>query len=1322
MSNQRSRSTRQTASRSSSNPPISATPHQEIVAASRINALLARIRVPITISSLSECVSSLWVALLEGLLETRLSAIIRIPDTHGSETSTLTRASRLQNAQAVIWALEQEILHIDLPHIKSENIVDGDSRTLIDLVTIIWEISQALESSSVRDSDNLDSLPAHSLQQQNVDTETNHSQHDDKAIMGLIEDISTIDSRDSVSFEKDSAEYPIHRTLLPPSVMAASILAPHMEKYVSHVKRNLQQTIDANNPNRVQKKKPAVVSKLMAGLSRPNPHLHKEGRSTYTSSRAFDVGKDQPTSNISRRERDDFSKKKDKIHRSTVHQQKQSKLASPDRQSSLDSSDLDFDSCGATVETSSTPAFKSANRIAKPGHKHIRFQSQTDQYHTPEILRVTKHDTPHTRALKLRRAILLRQKHTGARNRSPFIMQKKLQDMQRQHQQAMKNGIMASPFKQSPMSKEQSRNHDRNDVDYYEDRAVVDENFSSNLDKSYSKFKGDYVDGADPIKDQDLDGFGKRSRRQLFSDKSKPSRNDQTQFAKLSPPRQNIQAFEDCVRKTIPVVHSKFLTESQRESLWSSQLSTWTRALDDRLWTRKEKRKDQAALRHNAKVNLNEKVRRLKRMDQIHNSAQEQVERIADQRYFGEEKMVKGLLDEYIKAQRLAIIEERRLERDTQKKSNEQKKIKEMSRRKLYPFFHLGYCDQIDMLNEQLAETKREEALVKKVQNEEMRTLVREQKEHAKERIQQIKDKLDQDWGRALYEQEAADAIRRRIKFQLLRSRHEFISSHTVPNQIQSVSKQVPYYIHHRHSTMTDINSNVSLPLSVELSHNNSDTMNADSIQNVESKSLILATDCSADAPVVDSSQANPVELDMDIDESQPRAFVESGAYTDQDQFGNADDQEMQDADRQDRTGRSDDHSKDDDKEAANIMDLMHHQQESRFSHAAACAKDLDDDTLQSAFGSDIDDLEENMDDLGNDSDFHTTPQPTVPLADDDYNINDSENDDDVADSEDRAAQARDDDLDGESDDDEEFKASVAGRPNKVNPTGYTNISDASHPTGRSLRLQGKSPIKKIDMIAEIETASADYTRGASTSADEEDLNADILPGLGLDKEDAKKARELMQIARQDARKAQELTEDSFEKLYDLKMEELQLEISLITSGKHPECMQQLAEIETRKELRLRETADRLGYKISNCEAAYEAGIKLVQDSFLASHDLKCIRPDGSTAILARYSHCFLVPFFASKATTIHNRKRQRHADYSNGNVREDFEERVPTWARVVLRNRNNNQSSKPPGEIPAQVFLPNPCIGLDENEIEQDVLAMNSAIRGFLDVDNNQE
>ncbi|EGF79962.1 expressed protein [Batrachochytrium dendrobatidis JAM81] len=74
-------------------------------------------------------------------------------------------------------------------------------------------------------------------------------------------------------------------------------------------------------------------------------------------------------------------------------------------------------------------------------------------------------------------------------------------------------------------------------------------------------------------------------------------------------------------------------------------------------------------------------------MDQIHNSAQEQVERIADQRCFEEEKMVKGLLDEYIKAQRLAIIEERRLERDTQKKSNEQKKIKEMSRRKLYPFF-----------------------------------------------------------------------------------------------------------------------------------------------------------------------------------------------------------------------------------------------------------------------------------------------------------------------------------------------------------------------------------------------------------------------------------------------------------------------------------------------------------------------------------------------------------------------------------------------------------------------------------------------------------
>lgn len=86
------------------------------------------------IQDIADSVVSLWVALLEGLLEIRLSEIIRDPKT------AIFRLSRIRNAQIVIVTLETLVLKIQLPHITPTNIVDGDRETLENLSDIFWQL------------------------------------------------------------------------------------------------------------------------------------------------------------------------------------------------------------------------------------------------------------------------------------------------------------------------------------------------------------------------------------------------------------------------------------------------------------------------------------------------------------------------------------------------------------------------------------------------------------------------------------------------------------------------------------------------------------------------------------------------------------------------------------------------------------------------------------------------------------------------------------------------------------------------------------------------------------------------------------------------------------------------------------------------------------------------------------------------------------------------------------------------------------------------------------------------------------------------------
>ena len=90
-----------------------------------------------------------------------------------------------------------------------------------------------------------------------------------------------------------------------------------------------------------------------------------------------------------------------------------------------------------------------------------------------------------------------------------------------------------------------------------------------------------------------------------------------------------------------------------------------------------------------------------------------------------------------------------------------------------------------------------------------------------------------------------------------------------------------------------------------------------------------------------------------------------------------------------------------------------------------------------------------------------------------------------------------------------------------------------------------------------------------------------------------------MRDGKTEAKKARDYVEGSYDKLYELKFEELSIEESLIRNGTHPDYVQALADIESAKDEKLRESADRRRCTIQNCDFVFDCEVKLVFDTFL---------------------------------------------------------------------------------------------------------------------------
>ncbi|KAI8849025.1 hypothetical protein BC829DRAFT_392698 [Chytridium lagenaria] len=138
--------------------------------------------------------------------------------------------------------------------------------------------------------------------------------------------------------------------------------------------------------------------------------------------------------------------------------------------------------------------------------------------------------------------------------------------------------------------------------------------------------------------------------------------------------------------------------------------------------------------------------------------AEKDVEAVLRKRRMEEEKLVRDLYDAYLAEHRDALRHNSRLLKDelraAQQKERQKREAEEHYRR-----------DQLRMLEEELAGIKKEETIVVKAQAEEMRKVLREQKESARLNLMRVREKLRVDERDFDLKAIAAERIRGKLAF-----------------------------------------------------------------------------------------------------------------------------------------------------------------------------------------------------------------------------------------------------------------------------------------------------------------------------------------------------------------------------------------------------------------------------------------------------------------------------------------------------------------------------------------------------------------------------
>lgn len=112
----------------------------------KLNKVLKAINVPIQITSCEDCLSALWIPLVEGVLDIRLEEIQRSP---------VSDAERVENLNFLLKFLERA-LRVSLSHISAESLLQKEPMAVKHLTEIVYDLAEA---ASILKSTSSDTVP-----------------------------------------------------------------------------------------------------------------------------------------------------------------------------------------------------------------------------------------------------------------------------------------------------------------------------------------------------------------------------------------------------------------------------------------------------------------------------------------------------------------------------------------------------------------------------------------------------------------------------------------------------------------------------------------------------------------------------------------------------------------------------------------------------------------------------------------------------------------------------------------------------------------------------------------------------------------------------------------------------------------------------------------------------------------------------------------------------------------------------------------------------------------------------------------------------------
>ncbi|KAJ3022474.1 UNVERIFIED_CONTAM: hypothetical protein HDU68_009135 [Siphonaria sp. JEL0065] len=837
-------------------------------ALSTANALLLRIGVGVRVSQLGECVSSLFVALFEGLVRVRLSGVRR---------NAIDRQDKINNVAVVLNAFEDKILggRASLSHISPARVVDGNEDDLTNLLLLFGDLDSAIASSS-------SSASASAT----IEKGTKRSRPGTPTSPKKRKPVVAFSPLKRVEQHQQPASSPTDSSL--PATIYADISSTIEQK---PTKRLFPQTSPRRVSVTAQENKIPLYS---ASRKRPLDASKKN--------------QPQPTSSIPlrTRSRDDTYRYHDSNLIHVVDDVERYVLTQARRQvdSDLNSTmehaarlGTEHRKRGAALSSTFSQRTEKGYSSLGSGFSNMTNKPKTIRFHlnttssfsaTPpassrissNALRILPTDTPHTRALKLRQQRLLAAKNEAvarAESTKSFVRQS-LQatsvlssgaktELRRQKESALKKpkkhlrtsrhltmpkraASLVESFESGETSERRwwegkglfrftgtkdTRSEDVKEEDE-EEESFYNEDDDSNLSDvsppiGFNENDSEIVPQDDYYFEDDSDEEGPRvvdastlerrdsdsSSASLGSVKSYRSadiesfdlpsdieghqesfdlsdhyfyeedqeknstgdsdENDEEHASPTSVTEQNFLSFEKLVKDELCI---KKIPEAVKTTTWNGQLRDRRRALDSRLYQRKrnmhneistysdirpiqvlrkeveqtakaKRAKRERDAQRQAKALLTDQNRRVIRMEQRLSNAEREVEitRI---------KLARHLYQTYLSSQRNLIRETSRYDRDQRRAQEEAERVKREAKE--------AYArDQIRLLEEELKNAKWEEAIVSKAHAEEMRKLLREQKEIAKDGIQKIKNKLVVDENDFELQRAAAANVMRKLRF-----------------------------------------------------------------------------------------------------------------------------------------------------------------------------------------------------------------------------------------------------------------------------------------------------------------------------------------------------------------------------------------------------------------------------------------------------------------------------------------------------------------------------------------------------------------------------